>query len=180
MNTPLVSAIVVNWNGGTMLQDAIASLTAQTWPRLEIILVDQQNLLGPQTVEALARLGWTARSVAADVFDWLQGKEAADITLANLFLHHFPEERLKFLLALAAPRTEMFVACEPRRGGLPLLCSRLLGLIGCNSVTRHDAVVSVRAGFRARELSALWPREDRWRLEERAAGAFSHLFVARR
>lgn len=40
MNTPLVSAIVVNWNGGAMLRDALASLFAQTWPALEVILVD--------------------------------------------------------------------------------------------------------------------------------------------
>ena len=40
MSTPLVSAIVVNWNGGAMLRDARASLVAQTWPALEVILVD--------------------------------------------------------------------------------------------------------------------------------------------
>ena len=40
VNTPLVSAIVVNWNGGAMLRDALASLLAQTWPALEVILVD--------------------------------------------------------------------------------------------------------------------------------------------
>ncbi|HEY3384050.1 MAG TPA: glycosyltransferase family 2 protein [Vicinamibacterales bacterium] len=38
--TPLVSAIVVNWNGGEMLLDALASLFAQTWPALEVVLVD--------------------------------------------------------------------------------------------------------------------------------------------
>ncbi len=40
MSTPLVSAIVVNWNGGAMLRDALASLFSQTWPALEVILVD--------------------------------------------------------------------------------------------------------------------------------------------
>ncbi|HEY3045186.1 MAG TPA: glycosyltransferase family 2 protein, partial [Vicinamibacterales bacterium] len=43
MNTPLVSAIVVNWNGGAMLRDALASLFAQTWPALEVILVDNAS-----------------------------------------------------------------------------------------------------------------------------------------
>lgn len=43
MSPPLVSAIVVNWNGGTMLQDAITSLCAQTWPALEVILVDNAS-----------------------------------------------------------------------------------------------------------------------------------------
>ena len=30
-----------------------------------------------------------------------------------------------------------------------------MGLIGCNSVTVHDARISVHAGFRDRELSAI-------------------------
>jgi hypothetical protein len=61
---------------------------------------------------------------------------------------------------------------------LALQASRLLGLIGCNEVTRHDAVVSVRAGFVDQELSALWPERTRWHLQEEAAGLFSHCFVA--
>jgi hypothetical protein len=55
----------------------------------------------------------------------------------------------------------------------------MLGAIGCNDVTRHDAVASVRAGFRDGQLSALWPAGP-WKLTERGAGLFSHLFVARR
>jgi hypothetical protein len=46
-------------------------------------------------------------------------------------------------------------------------------------VTRHDAVVSVRAGFSGRELSQLWPRAPGWRLDERPQAPFSHLFTAR-
>ena len=46
MTTPLVTAIVVNWNGGAMLQDALASLFAQTWPSLEVILVDNASTDG--------------------------------------------------------------------------------------------------------------------------------------
>src|SRR5437660_3755567 len=46
MTRPLVSAIVVNWNGGAMLQNALASLFAQTWSRLEVILVDNGSTDG--------------------------------------------------------------------------------------------------------------------------------------
>jgi len=46
MPSPLVSAIVVNWNGGAMLQDALASLLAQRWPSLEVILVDNGSTDG--------------------------------------------------------------------------------------------------------------------------------------
>jgi hypothetical protein len=63
---------------------------------------------------------------------------------------------------------------------LALAGSRMLGVIGCNDVTRHDAVASVRAGFDDGELSALWPRDPGWTLTEHARAMFSHCFVARR
>ena len=50
-----------------------------------------------------------------------------------------------------------FVACEPRRSAFALLGARMVFALGANDVTRHDAVASVRAGFRGRELSGLWP-----------------------
>ena len=89
-------------------------------------------------------------------------------------------EQLAGLLQLLATRTALFLATEPRRSGFALAASRLLGLVGCNAVTRHDAIVSVRAGFRDAELSALWPRQDVWRLREGGAGLFSHYLLARR
>ena len=33
---------------------------------------------------------------------------------------------------------------------------------------------------RVRLFTALWPDPDDWQIEERSAGFFSHLFVARR
>ena len=101
-----------------------------------------------------------------------------DAVLANLFLHHF-EKRLPELLAGAAQAAPLFVATEPRRDAFTLAASRMVGLVGANAVTRHDALASVRAGFAGRELTALWPR-DGWTTEERRAGPFSHLFSARR
>ena len=82
------------------------------------------------------------------------------------------------LLSLAARRTRVLIACEPRRSRRALLASQLLGVIGCNDVTRHDAVVSVHAGFRDGELSGLWPGGAQWALREHAHGLFSHCFVA--
>src|SRR5688572_2558689 len=37
---PLVSAVVVNWNGADCVDACLASLLRQTWPALEIIVVD--------------------------------------------------------------------------------------------------------------------------------------------
>ena len=99
---------------------------------------------------------------------------------ANLFLHHFPEAQLAELLRAAARLARVFIAVEPRRSARVLFFSRLLGLIGCNQVTRHDAPISVRAGFAGHELSRLWPAGQGWSLQERPAGWFSHLFIAQR
>jgi len=116
-----------------------------------------------------------------DVFEFLQhpGKPL-DAIVANLFLHHLDADSLRRLFALAAVRAPLFIACEPRRSVPALWASRLVGVIGCNDVTRHDAVISVRAGFAGKELSALWPADGGWSLIEKAAPPFSHVFVARR
>jgi hypothetical protein len=102
-----------------------------------------------------------------------------DAVIANLFLHHFENARLAELLRGIARIARVFIAVEPRRSPWALAFSRQLWAIGCNRVTRHDAPVSVRAGFAGNELSRLWPVEAKWKLEERPAGCFSHLFVAR-
>jgi hypothetical protein len=122
------------------------------------------------------------RAVAADALAWLEREpdERCDVIVANLFLHHLEEDALRALFALAARKARAFVACEPRRSRFAECAARLLPLLGCNGVTRHDAVVSVRAGFRARELSTLWPADGAWRCDERRWGPFTHRFVAAR
>jgi hypothetical protein len=75
-----------------------------------------------------------------------------------------------------AAQAKAFVACEPRRSTLALLGARLVFVLGANHVSRHDAVASVQAGFRGRELSALWPTDARRRLDERGVFPFTHLF----
>lgn len=125
---------------------------------------------------------WRAACIRADVFDWLRDPRTPrfDAVFANLFLHHFEPGRLAELLRLIASRTRLFVACEPRRSRTALAGSRLLGLIGCCDVTRHDAVTSVHAGFKDAELSDLWSKRNRWCLDEGRRGLFSHVFVAER
>lgn len=147
----------------------------------EVVLVDRQPVVDAATATRYEAIGAHAKVCAADAFDWLESDDATcGAIVANLFLHHFENEQLARLFALASSRAGLFVGCEPRRARLPLAGSHLLGLIGCNDVTRHDAVLSVRSGFTDRELSALWPASGGWSLEERRAGLFSHLFVAHR
>ena len=143
-------------------------------------LLDMHGQVGAATLGALASLGWRARCVVADVLDWPRSPATGEVVIANLFLHHFKDRELVALLRMISQRASCFIAIEPRRAPLPLLCARLLGAIGCNDVTRHDAVVSVRGGFSGTELSALWPDKPNWQLAEHRAGAFSHLFIARK
>ena len=167
-------------DGSLMLR--LAKKTAIQLKDAQLVLLDQQDIVSPKTLARFALLGWRAEPVAADVFTWLAqpADQVYDVIIANLFLHHFDPQRLALLLSLVAQRTRVFIACEPRRSNLALFASRLLGVAGCNDVSRHDAVVSVRAGFAGKELSALWPAVSGWALEERAHGLFSHCFAASR
>jgi hypothetical protein len=168
---------------GTLLL-RLARRRARRWPKAVVTLLDAQPSVTPKTLSALRAVGWTVEVIAADVFEWLEHPPAdrEAVVLANLFVHHFEGERLTRLLAGIAAQAGAFVCCEPRRARLALLGSHLLWAIGCNDVTRRDAVVSVHAGFREHELTAAWRSAAGagWRIEETPAGAFSHLFVARR
>jgi len=123
--------------------------------------------------------GWRFETATRDALEWLADEATGsfDAIVANLFLHHFDDAPLARLLDAIARRAARFVACEPRRSILALGGSRLVGLLGCNDVTRHDAVSGVCAGFSGREISALW-KAPGWRLEERPRGLFSHVFTA--
>ena len=164
---------------GTLLLK-LAQRLAPRWPGVEVTLLDLHPVVSAETTKALTALGWTARVEAADVFDWAARDESVDVVIANLFLHHFQNESLSRLFQGVARRTNIFASCEPWRGTMALAASHLLGLIGCNDVTRHDAVISVHAGFRDQEISQLWPSHAGWKLDESKAGLFSHGFVASR
>jgi hypothetical protein len=137
-------------------------------------------VVSSETLRGFERLGWSAEIITADVFDWLgqSGPRECDALIANLFLHHFEAAQLSVLLAKAVDHTKAFIAIDPRRWAWSLLGSRLLWLLGCNAVTRHDAIASVRAGFTGQELSRLWPVARGWVLRESPANLSSHLFVA--
>jgi hypothetical protein len=168
-------------DGGLMLQLVRRLGNGSQSKPMEITLVDQQKLVGEKTQRDFETLGCNVENVQADVFAWLEKKVPVkfDLIFANLFLHHFTEEQLRKMFELAAQQTNLFIACEPKRTIFPYVITHMLWLIGCNPVTRHDAPISIRAGFVGKELSTLWPGEH-WRLNEYSAGPFTHCFVAQR
>lgn len=148
----------------------------------EIVLLDRLEAADSSLLAGFEAIGWRARRVTADAFAWLDGEGrdfGADAVCANLFLHHFEEPMLRRLLRACRRAAPVFACTEPSRDRFSLVSSRLVGLIGANDVTRHDAPASVRAGFRPGELSALWPVSGEV-VEDRRRGPFTLAFAARR
>jgi hypothetical protein len=167
----------------------VARLLAPAWPRVALTLLDRQDIVSQATLASYAELGWSAKVQVSDVLDWAAPPAVAsepavapwDLISTSLFLHHFEGRQLDALLAAVAAQALRFFACEPRRIWPCLAASHLVGALGANAVTRKDAVLSVEAGFRASELTALWPDPGHaWQVREYAGGRFSHCFSARR
>jgi SAM-dependent methyltransferase len=150
------------------------------WRDVHCTLLDRSAAVTDRVREKFKSLGCDLTEVKRDALRARGEGGAWDVIFTNLFLHHFQAPELERLLAAVAGRCRCFVACEPRRSFVGLRAARLLRWIGCNAVTRHDAVASVRAGFRDGELTRLWPARDQWSVQERPAGLFSHLFIARK
>jgi hypothetical protein len=179
---PLRTLVELGAGDGHFLFQVTRRLSAPA-TSARVLLLDRLSLVNPETEAAVRQAGWGAEPIQNEVFEWLRlaRSEPVDAVVANLFLHHFVDDQLRELLFLVSQRAPVFVALEPRRYALAWIFSRLLWAIGCNSVTRHDAAVSVGAGFAGRELAALWPSAtpDHWDLAEESAGLFGHLFVAK-
>ncbi|PZX19960.1 methyltransferase family protein [Palleronia aestuarii] len=141
----------------------------------EITLVDAQPLVSPQVLSNIRDLGVKVDIVTSDVFDWLEEATPHDLTIANLFLHHFDAAGLPRLFQGLARLSRLLVATEPRRSKFALLAARSVRAIGANAVTRHDAAVSVRAGFRDAELTPYWPGQVHL---DTSRGPLTHVFAA--
>lgn len=167
---------------GTFMLQVARRLRARWKHPVRLTLLDLQPVVSAQTLDAFAAIGWEASVAQENLLSWLGNAAAAraDLMVANLFVHHFSDGDLKAVFAGIQARSDAFIACEPRRWMPAWIATRLLWIIGCNHVTRHDARVSVQAGFRDRELSALWPAGRSFRVSERPAGYASHLFAAER
>ncbi len=167
---------------GRLMLD-VARHRGDRWPGARLDLLDRQPIVDDATIAGYAAAGWQARTLVADVLDWAAGDDGErwDVVVANLFFHHFDGDALSHLLAACARRADAVACCEPRRSHFALVASHLIFFLGANAVTRHDGVLSVRAGFIDDELRTAWPDTARaWRLDEYDDGLFTHCFVAAR
>ena len=179
---PPSSILEIGAGDGTFMLRLARRLHRMNPHPVELYLLDKDPVVSTRTTADFRELGWSAEVVRENVLRWSDQRDRThvDLIVANLFLHHFAENDLRSLFHGVAHACDAFVACEPRRWRASLIGSRLLWLIGCNHVTRHDAVVSVRAGFNGNELTKLWPNKAGFHIVEGAAGFASHLFVASR
>lgn len=163
---------------GTLL----LKFATQLSPPVELWLLDMQPVVSAETLTRYAQLGWKVQIVPCRLEEWLQAPpgEHLDLIIANLFLHHFENAALLEVFARLSPRTQAFISCDPRRYAPALLATQFLWALGCNDVTRNDAGISVRAGFRDAELSRLWPEKSGFTLLEQPGGFAAHLFCAAR
>jgi Methyltransferase domain len=160
----------------------VARRLARHWRNVHVILLDRGAIVTDETRAGFAALSWSVEPVRAHVQDFFGQlrTEPVDIVSANLFLHQLQDQDLANLLAQAAPKTTMFAACELQRTRFVREVGRYQWLFGAGDVICYDGVVSARASFRDKEISALWPRQEGWALSEKPVGFMTHVFVARR
>jgi len=128
-------------------------LTRQLAERAEVTGLDFQE--GPE--------GYEGAWLAGDLFETLPEAEG-EVVVANLILHHFKDEALARLGELLKDRRRL-VMVEPWRSRISLAEGYALFPF-VNEVTRHDMMVSIRAGFRRGELRKLLKLSEDWEWRE--------------
>jgi hypothetical protein len=167
---------------GSLLLRLARAMRSQ-WGKMEVTLLDRQNILSPSVRQGFLDLNWHVTVMCMDALEWAQSPSAQhyDLCVTTLFLHHFESPALARLLLGIATQADALIACEPRRNRIARLGSRLIGLLGANAVTREDGMKSVAAGFNDRELTELWSQvPGDWRTNEYGAWPFTHCFWAAR
>jgi hypothetical protein len=119
---------------------------------------------------------WPAGAVWHRMDVWSDGAadllSGASIVLANHVLHHFDDAQLARLGSLLR-QCRAFIASESCRRELHVWQGRLLFPL-LHRITRHDLVVSVRAGFRGTELAQALGLDAGWQclVSESPLGAY--------
>lgn len=117
--------------------------------------------LQPRPVRLLETVAWSQ----GDFFETL-AQDDAPIVVGSLILHHFEDEQLAALGRILAKK-RVLVFAEPLRSRLALSQGYLVYPF-VSEVTRHDMLVSIRAGFVKGELPAKLGLTEGWTWRERA------------
>mgnify|MGYP005844571569 FL=1 len=124
---------------------------------------------GPATgIDRVARPADLPGEIAWHAGDLLDSGERAAVpgglVVVNLLLHHFEAEDLRRLGELARPAAAI-ICVEPWRHPVAMTMGKSM-LPWVSEVTRHDMLVSIRAGFDAGELAAMLGLAADWKIKE--------------
>ena len=115
--------------------------------------------------DLLPRPADSCKSLRWQQGDFLQGEESLRGTVTgSLILHHLEAEDLQ-RLGKRLGDADQLLFVEPLRSELALLQGCVLKPF-LSPVTRHDMMVSIRAGFRQGELPLMLGLDDEWKVEE--------------
>lgn len=120
-------------------------------PDVEVVCVD----LKARPSQLDDRVGW----IQGDLFEYRAYGDHT-VVVANLFLHHLSAGQLKRLGNLISGVHGILVT-EPYRGKAAMYMGKCLFPL-VNDVTRHDMMVSIRAGFQENELGAMLGCHFKW------------------
>lgn len=117
-------------------------------------------------------------------WDWHQGNleqwnkwSEIEGLIACLVLHHFSEQHLQNLGKKIQQNCRCIIAVEPVRKKLHLWQANLLTL-GMNRITKHDASISVKAGFQDNELAQALCLNKSWQVIVRQTWRGAYRFIA--
>jgi hypothetical protein len=123
--------------------------------RVEFTCLDQNVLALELARQSLVRTGCSAiRLVRGDAFTY-RPAETHEYAVASMTVHHFtPDQIVTLIHHLKGFVTRALLINDLQRSALNTLACRILSL-GRDPVVRHDALLSVRRGFRPADLSAI-------------------------
>jgi len=115
-----------------------------------------------------------------DLLDF-NGYPDYNVLLGNFILHQFDDNTLRDLFNRIRNNFRLIIFCETARHLLHVWQLRLAYLLGINYVTRHDAKVSIEAGFKAQELPSLLGLKDgNWSVKDGTTCMGCYWMVARK
>lgn len=125
-----------------------ARLVHELYPRASVTSLDKNFV----NLEAAP-----APKLLADAFHLPFRAETFDYVICSLFLHHFENREVVALLgSFYRIARRALLVCDLERHVLPYsFLAATRWLFGWDRVTVHDGMISVRAGFRPRELEQL-------------------------
>lgn len=166
----LVNALMGNerWIESVVRQESssdwkLAELGAGRGELLARLARDGRECRGYDLVPRPAGLG---ESIAWEQGDFLEtlDRNAAEVVVGSLILHHFEEGALRGLGSILKSR-RLLVFAEPLRSRLALAEGYTLFPL-VNDVTRHDMITSIWAGFRRGELAEKLALGPNWQWRE--------------